>query len=110
MITVKTCYEITCDNCGPKMYDDSDYGILHYDSEAEALAQVVPCDGDDRNTLTLHRRGDRVLCTNCAHEGDCARDGHRWDDWLPPYNGHEYRSCSHCGHGEFRPPLAIGGE
>lgn len=104
MISQTTCFVIGCDECGMDMYDASEWGTPHYDSEAEALAQIKPCsEGDDGDALILHRQGDRVLCTKCAHEADCARDGHQWGDWYPPSNGREMRICDHCDEGEFRP-------
>lgn len=103
MIKRQVCWVIGCDKCGTDMYDDGGNwgGTPHYETEAEALEQIKPCD-DACSPVELHRRGDQVLCTRHAHETDCEREGHRWGKWLTPYADQQWRICDHCGDTEER--------
>lgn len=98
MITATTCYVIECDKCSTKVYDGADIdGIPHWPSEAFARKLIVPCPDDcDASEAEFHERGDRLLCSACAHRADCAERGHQWDAWRVGPPGRRYRYCDHC--------------
>lgn len=115
MIKSMTCWQIECDECGTEFYTESDLGtILHYETEAEARARIVPCETEcDASSLDLHQRGDRTLCTDCAHRADCAERGHQYREWQGPFptgNGGRFRTCDHCRSFDVEPPEPAGQE
>ncbi|MEU6701329.1 hypothetical protein [Pseudonocardia sp. NPDC046786] len=79
MIRAVTCYTITCDICATEYdTDGAEERSLHFESEADALANVL-ADGWTADA-------GRLICRTCVHgrnRARCATTGHIWDHWIP---------------------------
>jgi len=93
------CFVIACE--GKPDCDPWDDGILHFDSEADALNWAAA-----NGWLAV---GGRHLCPNCAREADCAATGHQYGPWSEPIVRYgvawRRRTCEHCMDTDTDPPF-----
>lgn len=100
-IRTHTCVIVECNGCGTDWWDDGENYVVHYDTEARALDDVV------ENLEWRVTEDGQHWCPRCAARKDCERNGHLMSSWQTcwckydatagePTCGHLWRRCEHC--------------
>jgi hypothetical protein len=72
-----TCWQVSCDLCGPDWWDDGEaMGSPHFVSAAAARRELAESFGW-RITRLIDGRF-RMICGSCAEKQDCEQFGHDW--------------------------------
>jgi hypothetical protein len=102
-VRTRVCVEVGCDGGCTNPFADFDW-TPHFESVGQARAELAGWRWNDVDGT--------VLCPGCSAAADCARDGHRWGEWLEcrcggRISGHgpdgcpRYRICGRCGDGDW---------